>query len=72
MELARYNEPVLETKKVQDFLAHINVPEVAAAKQQAKATPHLLNNFQEAANFIVLSVTPLKVAQRSIVLELWK
>jgi hypothetical protein len=66
LELSRYGEPVLESKKVRDFLSRINAPELAAAKQQVRATPALLGNFQEAANFIALSVTPLKVASREI------
>jgi hypothetical protein len=37
-----------------------------AAKQQVQATPMLLENFQEAANFIALSVTPLKIVIRDI------
>jgi hypothetical protein len=49
LELSRYGEPVLETKKVRDFLTRINAPELAAAKQQVRATPALLANFQEAA-----------------------
>lgn len=61
LELSCYGEPVLESKKVHDFLTCINAPELATAKQQVKATPALLNNFQEAANFIALSVTPICV-----------
>jgi hypothetical protein len=66
LELSRYGEPVLETKKVRDFLSRINAPELAAAKQQVRATPALLANFQKAANFIALSVTPIKIASREI------
>jgi hypothetical protein len=55
LELERFDEPVLESKKVRDFLNHIKSAELAAAKQQVKATAHLLNNFEEAANFIALS-----------------
>jgi hypothetical protein len=40
LELERFNEPMLETKKVRDFLARIKSPELAAAKQQVKATAH--------------------------------
>ena len=60
LELARHNEPVLESKKVRDFLTRIKAPELAAAKQQVRATPTLLVSFQDSANFIALSVTPLK------------
>lgn len=66
LELSQYGEPVLETKKVRDFLSRINAPELAAAKQQVRATPTLLADFQEAANFIALSVTPMKIASREI------
>jgi hypothetical protein len=67
LELSQYGEPVLESKKVRDFLLRINAPELAAAKQQVHATPTLLANFQDAANFIALSVTPLKVAREKLV-----
>jgi hypothetical protein len=66
MELSCNGESVLETKRVHNFIARINTPKLAAAKQQVKATPALLANFHEAANFIVLSVTPLKIADREI------
>jgi hypothetical protein len=57
---------ILETKKVQDFLACINALELAAAKQQVQATPALLANFQYAANLIALSVTPIQVSTSTI------
>jgi hypothetical protein len=66
LELARFNEPVLETKKVRDFLTRIKAPELAAARQQVKATANLMTNFEEAAYFIALSVTPLKQSQRNV------
>jgi hypothetical protein len=66
LELARFNEPVLETKKVRDFLSRIKAPELAAAKQQVKATANLMTNFEEAVNFISLSVVPLKQAHRNV------
>jgi hypothetical protein len=47
---------VLESKKVRDFLTKIKAPELQAAVQTVRATAHLLTNFQEAANFIALSV----------------
>jgi hypothetical protein len=46
LELSRYGEPVLEIKKVRDFLSRIIAPELAAAKQQVHAAPTLLANFQ--------------------------
>jgi hypothetical protein len=64
LELSCNGEPVLETKKVHDFLSRISDLEVAAAKQQVSASPALLANLQEAANFIALSVTPLTIYNR--------
>jgi hypothetical protein len=66
LELERFDEPVLESKKVRDFLNCIKSAELAAAKQQVKATAQLLNNFEEAVNFIALSVTPLKQPNRMV------
>jgi hypothetical protein len=62
LELERFNEPVLETKKVHDLLNRIKAPELAAAKQQVRATDCLANSFEEAANFLALSIVPLKAA----------
>lgn len=47
-------------------MSRIIAPELAAAKQQVHAAPTLLANFQEVANFITLSVTPLKIMNREI------
>lgn len=66
LELARHNEPVPEAKKVRDLLARIKASELAAAKQQMKATAALAASFQEAANFIALSITRVKSNQRII------
>ncbi len=67
LELERHGEPVLESKKIRDFLIKIKAPELQAAVQTIKATAHLLTNFQEATNFIALSVKPLmKQNQRLI------
>jgi hypothetical protein len=66
LELARHNDPVLESKNVRDFLTRIKAPELAAAKQQVRTMPTLSASFQEAANFIALSVTPFKQNQRTI------
>jgi hypothetical protein len=66
LELDRYNEPVLEAKKVRDFSCCISAPELNAAVQQVKATPMLLADFQQVVNFIVLSVTPSKQSQQSV------
>jgi hypothetical protein len=66
LELSRFNEPILESKKVRDLLNRIKAPELAAAKQQIKASPHLANNFEEAINFLSLSATPIKQSQRNI------
>jgi hypothetical protein len=64
--LSQYGEPVLETKKVRDFLNRIHAPELPTAKQQVKATPMLLANFQEAANFIPLSVIPIQATMKNV------
>jgi hypothetical protein len=60
LELERFSEPVLETKKVRDLLNQIKAPELAAAKQQVRATDRLANSFEEAANFLALSIVPLR------------
>jgi len=65
-ELEHFNEPVLENKKVRDLLSRIKAPELAAAKQQVKATQNLATNFEEAVNFLPLSVTPIKQSNRSV------
>jgi len=66
LELARHNEPVLESKKVRDFLNRIKAPELSAAKQQVRATANLSASFEDAVNFISLNVTPLKQSQRNV------
>jgi hypothetical protein len=60
LELERFNEPVLETKKVRDLLTRIKAPELAAAKPQVRTTDRLSNSFEEAANFLALSIVPLE------------
>jgi hypothetical protein len=67
LELERHGEPVIESKKIRDFLGKIKAPELQAAVQAVRASAHLLNSFQEAANFIALSVKPVvKTNQRLI------
>jgi len=66
LELERYGEPILESKKVRDFLRRIHSPELTAAVQQVKASPAMSASFPQAVNFIALSVTPVKVPQRTI------
>ena len=66
LELERYGEPVLETKKVRDLIRHINSPELTAAIQQVKVNPAFLANFQQAVNFIALSVPTVKQSLRNI------
>jgi hypothetical protein len=39
LELSCYNEPILKSKMVRDFLTQINALELAAAKKQIKARP---------------------------------
>jgi hypothetical protein len=60
LELAQHEEPVNESKKVQDFLARIKAPELQAAVQQVRAMAKLSANFTSMANFITLSVIPVK------------
>ena len=66
LELSHFSEPVLESKKVQDLLARIKAPELAAMKQQVKAMANLSYNFEEAVNFLSLSVVPLKPINQQI------
>jgi hypothetical protein len=66
LELSRHNEPVYEEKKVRDFLNRINAPELQAAKQQVRSDANMKGNFQTAANFIALSVTPAKQSTRNV------
>jgi len=66
LELERYGEPVLESKKVRDFLRRIQSSELTAAVQQVKASPLMSSSFPQAVNFIALSVTPVKTSQRAI------
>jgi hypothetical protein len=66
LELERYGEPVLETKKVRDFIRRINSPELTAAVQQVKANPIYLADFQQTVNYIALSVTQVKPSHRNI------
>jgi hypothetical protein len=66
LELARQNEPVYKDKKVQDFLNCINAPELQAAIQTMRASPMMHVTFQEAANFIALSVKPAKQSTRYV------
>jgi hypothetical protein len=65
-ELERFNEPMLESKKGHDLLAHIKAPELAADKQQVKVTQNLATNFEEAVNFLSLSVVPIKQSNRNV------
>jgi hypothetical protein len=66
LELERYGEPVLATKKVRDLIRHINSPELTAVVQQVKANPAFLANFQQAVNSIALSVPTVKQSLRNI------
>ncbi len=67
LELECHGEPIIETKKVRNFLARINAPELQAAKQQVRANEAMMNDFQLASNFISLSVNPVKPPQRSMI-----
>jgi len=66
LELERYGEPVLATKKVRDLIPHINSPELTAAIQQVKVNPAFLANFQQAVNSIALSVPTVKQSLKNI------
>lgn len=66
LELARFNEPILESKKVRDFLNRIMAPELQASVQQVKATVALMTDFKQATNFISLSVNSIKQQNRNI------
>jgi len=66
LELARFDEPILESKKVRDFLNRISAPELQASVQQVRATAAFMADFEQAANFISLSVNPIKQQIRNI------
>jgi hypothetical protein len=51
---------------VRDLIPRINSPELTAAVQQVKANPAFLANFQQAVNFIALSVPTVKQSLRNI------
>ncbi len=67
MELQCYGEPVLEAKKVRDFFARIHTPELQATVQAVRASGALLADFTATANFIVLSVQPVKIMTRALI-----
>jgi hypothetical protein len=66
LELSHFDKPILETKKVRNFLNCTMTLELQAFVQQVKATEALMTNFDQAANFISLSVQPIKPQSRSI------
>jgi hypothetical protein len=51
-DLARYGEPVPETKKVKDFLDGITDSTLQPVKYTIAGFTHLMQNFHEAANYI--------------------
>jgi hypothetical protein len=51
-DLARYGEPVPETKKVKDFLDGITDSTLQPVKYTIAGFSHLMQNFHEAANYI--------------------
>jgi hypothetical protein len=67
LELERYGEPVLEAKKVRDFLTRIHAPELQAAVQAVRASDALLGDFTATANFISLSIQPVKITTRALI-----
>jgi len=52
LDLARYGEPVPETKKVKDYLDGITDPSLQPVKYTLAGFTHLMENFEEAANYI--------------------
>jgi hypothetical protein len=52
LDLARYREPVPETNKVKDFLDGITEPALQPVKYTLAGFTHLMDNFEEAANYI--------------------
>ncbi len=64
MELSHFHEPILESKKVQDFLKSSLSPRASGFCPAATTT--LMADFEQAANFISLSVQPLKSQSRVI------
>jgi hypothetical protein len=55
-DLQRYNEPILESKKVRDLLNIISDPKLESAKQAIRINPTYKNNFSMALNFLAESV----------------
>ena len=51
-DLARYNEPVPELKKVRDFLEGITDPRCDSIKLQVLSNPLYTNDFMETVNFV--------------------
>jgi hypothetical protein len=66
LELSRHDELVYKEKKVRDLLNRINAHELQAAKQQLRSDATMRGNFQAAANFIALSMTPAKQSCQSV------
>lgn len=55
-----------ESKNVRVFSSCIKASELQAAVQQVQAMPNLSADFMQVANFITLSVVPLKQNQQNI------
>jgi hypothetical protein len=66
LELAQFDELILESQKVRGFLNRISAPELQDSVQQVRATSGLMTNFEQAANFIALSVSPIKQQNRNM------
>lgn len=68
-ELEWHGKPVKESKKIWNFLGKIKALKLQAAVQAGRASENLLTSFQEAANFIALSMKPIaRPSQRLIAL----
>ncbi len=55
-DLQRYNEPILESKKVRDLLNKISDPRLESAKQAIRINHAYKNDFNMALNFLAESV----------------
>jgi hypothetical protein len=55
-DLQRYNEPILESKKVRDLLNKISDPKLESAKQAIRINSTYKNDFSMALNFLAESV----------------
>jgi len=64
LDLERHGEAISESKKVRDLLAGFKEGNAIAAKLTAQASPHFLNDFTQATNFLATALDTS--AKRSI------